>query len=106
MRLLLSVLVLSLALSLFAGSLPAQTEGQQPTSPELKKHSFEGYIEWMPQYGYVGEWVVTGHRLSVTSRTEINTRYGPPSVGAYVHVYAVEYRGQLVATKIRVKKPM
>jgi len=104
MRKLSAILALISIMTLLAGSLAAQEKGA-PADAKLSKHSFEGFIEWMPQVGYVGEWVIGGHRVSVTSRTEIHTKHGTPAVGAMVHVNAVEYRGQLVATKIRVKKP-
>jgi hypothetical protein len=104
MRAFLAILAL-LATVTLAVDLPAQTTMTAPADDVLRKHNFDGYIEWMPLYGYVGEWVVAGHRVSVTSRTEMNQKHGAPAVGAYVHVNAMEYRGQLVATRIKVKKP-
>jgi hypothetical protein len=104
MKTLAALLVLALAAGLAAGGVQAQ-EAQLPPDTGLQKHSFEGFIEWMPQHGYVGEWVIGGHRVSVTNRTEINMKHGPPAVGAFVHVRAMEYRGQMLAYRIRVKKP-
>jgi hypothetical protein len=104
MRRFAATLALIHIMTFLAGSLPAQEAGAPPDA-KLRKHNFDGYIEWMPQVGYVGEWVIGGHRVHVTSRTEIHTKHGAPGVGVMVHVNAMGYRGQLVATKIRVKKP-
>ncbi|MBM4284462.1 MAG: hypothetical protein FJ128_04325 [Deltaproteobacteria bacterium] len=104
MKMFATLLVLALTAGLAAGGVQAQ-ETQLPPDTGLQKHSFEGFIEWMPQHGFVGEWVIGGYRVTVTPRTEINMKHGPPTVGALVHVRAMEYRGQMLAYKIRVKKP-
>lgn len=53
---------------------------------------FEGTIQSLPSGGLVGDWVVGGRTVHVTSSTEVRQDDGPAVVGAYVEV-----RGELLA---------
>jgi hypothetical protein len=66
---------------------------------------FEGTIESLPASGLVGDWVVAGQTVHVTSGTEIDQDDGPAVVGARVEVRGeYESDGSVTADEIEVER--
>ena len=76
-----------------------------PNRPKPQKFvNFEGLIESMPE-GRIGNWVIAGRTVEVTSATQIDESKAPAEVGAPVVVRAVEREdGSLLALTICVKR--
>ncbi|MDX2034358.1 MAG: DUF5666 domain-containing protein [Blastocatellia bacterium] len=64
-----------------------------------------GTISRLPAtQGWVGDWVVSGKTIRVTSSTRIEQKSGAPAVGVYVEVEGARQNdGTIVATKIETK---
>ncbi|MBE2238969.1 MAG: hypothetical protein IAE81_14355 [Caldilineaceae bacterium] len=58
-------------------------------APGQEEATFVGFIDSMPDAGYVGLWVVNGTEFSATMRSKFKEDHGAFTVGAYVKV---EYR--------------
>lgn len=61
--------------------------GQGGSMPEAS--TFVGFVEAMPETGYVGLWIVSGAEFSGTMQSKFKEDHGVLTVGAYVKV---EYR--------------
>jgi len=57
--------------------------------PGQEEATFVGFVEAMPDAGYVGQWIVSGTEFSGTVRSKFKEDHGALTVGAYVKV---EYR--------------
>lgn len=92
------ILLLALLISLLpAGVVFADDDGN---------YKFYGTIESLPNTpGWIGDWVVSGRTVHVTSATRIEQKKGPVAVGAYVEVKGTQQAdGSVNATKIEVKR--
>jgi hypothetical protein len=67
--------------------------------------NFKGTIQSLPNTaGFIGDWVVGGTTIHVTSTTKIEAETGPVAVGAFVEVKGTQRNdGSIDATKIEVK---
>jgi hypothetical protein len=65
----------------------------------------EGTIQSLPNTtGFIGDWMVGGHTVHVTTATVIDTEHGQVAVGAQVDVKGnLEPNGSIDATRIEVK---
>ncbi|NOZ28954.1 MAG: hypothetical protein GXP39_13005, partial [Chloroflexi bacterium] len=65
---------------------------------------FYGTVESLPANGLIGEWVVSGYVVHVTSATRIEQEHGVVQVGAYVEVKgSLQSDGSVNAYKVEVK---
>lgn len=67
------------------------------------QREFFGAVEAMPESGYVGEWIISGRTVKVTSATEMDFRGGAPQVGQVVKVHGQEVDGVYVAREIKTR---
>jgi hypothetical protein len=67
---------------------------------------FKGVVQFLPNTaGFIGNWMVGGRTVRVTSATRINREEGPLVVGALVEVEGVQLAdGSILATKIEVEE--
>jgi hypothetical protein len=67
------------------------------------ENEIHGMIEQLPASGFVGDWVVSGRAVRVTSSTVIEQEHGAVAVGATVEVHGISQTdGSLEATRIEV----
>lgn len=65
-----------------------------------------GVIDQLPADGaYLGDWVISGITVSVTTTTSIKQENGAPAVGSFVEVTYVISDGVKVATRIETRVP-
>lgn len=57
-----------------------------------QQHAY-GYVEAMPEDGFMGEWVIDGETYTATPATTFRQLHGPLEVGAYAHVHFAEQDG-------------
>lgn len=82
--------------------LPTMTRTPMPTrTPERKLY---GFVESMPEDGFIGTWVVNGMSFEATDSTEFREEHGPLQVGAYVMVHYYTSDGVNYATRIETKE--
>lgn len=68
------------------------------------KSKFQGFIDQLPSGGLVGDWVVSGQTVHVSSNTRIKTKKATITVGALVSVKGARLAdGSTSATKIKMK---
>jgi len=66
---------------------------------------FYGTVEQLPADGLIGDWIVSGRTVRVSTITLIDQRHGAVSVGAYVEVKGIQQAdGSVNATKVEVKR--
>lgn len=72
---------------------------------EFGQIEFEGIVQTLPATtGFIGDWVVSGLKVHVTTATEIEQEDGPVAVGAAVEVKGLlESDGSVTANKVEVK---
>ena len=67
-------------------------------------YEFYGTIEQLPPNGLIGDWIVSGTTVHVTSMTTIDQEHGNVEVGAFVHVEGYPRAdGSIEATEISVE---
>ena len=86
-------LCLSLATALLAG---------MAFSTQAAEEEFYGVIESRPQTA-IGTWVVSGRKLDVTKKTELEEKHGPLVVGACVEVEIEDGLVEEIETKKKEK---
>lgn len=68
------------------------------------RDELKGAIESLPASGLIGDWMVAGRTVRVTSSTSINQEHGRAIAGASVEVHGVMWAdGSIDATRIEVK---
>jgi hypothetical protein len=68
------------------------------------KSKFQGFIDQLPSGGLVGDWVVSGQTVHVSSNTRIKAKKATITVGALVSVKGARLAdGSTSATKIKLK---
>ncbi len=79
------------------------TEGED--EDEFGEIQLEGFVQALPSTaGFVGDWIVSGTTVHVTTTTEIDQEDGQVAVGAAVEVEGLaEADGSITASKIEVK---
>jgi hypothetical protein len=68
------------------------------------RDELKGRIEQLPVGGLLGDWLVGGRTVRVTSATQIDQEHGPVAIGAFVEVKgASQPDGSILASKVEVK---
>ncbi len=82
-----------------AGSSPSSSRGR------VGYVKFYGVIEDLPPAGWVGDWMINGRVVHVTSATRIKQEHGQVRIGAYVEVKGLRQEdGSVDAYKVEVKR--
>ncbi|MFZ1768092.1 MAG: DUF5666 domain-containing protein [Caldilinea sp.] len=74
-------------------------------APGQEEATFVGFIDSMPDAGYVGLWVVNGTEFSATVRSKFKEDHGAFTVGAYVKVEYRMVNGERVIREIETEVP-
>jgi hypothetical protein len=73
-------------------------------NPALAKDEFNGFVQQMPEYGTMGEWVIGGRTVVVDAKTKIKEKRGKLQTGAYVEVEGRQKDGKFYSSEIRTKE--
>jgi len=93
-------------IGLLAAILPVTAATADDEGDDDGTLEFHGIVESLPSASdLVGDWVVSGVTVHVTTRTTIEEEHGPVAVGAAVEVKGLaEADGSVTATKIETKE--
>lgn len=76
-------------------------EGREHYREESKVY---GVIEKMPEQGYNGTWVVSGHQVLVTDATRIKEKYGRAAVGKPAEIEGVRTGEIIKAFEVEIER--